>query len=82
MVSTYNTRTQIPEIACQYPSVPSISPCKRCNLQAAYSYLLGQIGDAVEVMPGEEFRVALQEASKVLQMSVGCHAVSPVLRVA
>ncbi|KAL3148336.1 hypothetical protein ABBQ38_013794 [Trebouxia sp. C0009 RCD-2024] len=33
--------------------------------QAAYCYLLGQIGDALEVMPGEEFRVALQEASKV-----------------
>lgn len=35
------------------------------GLQAAYCYLLGQIGDALEVMPGEEFRVALQEASKV-----------------
>ena len=34
-------------------------------LQAAYSYLLGQVGDTLEVMPGEEFRVALQEAVKV-----------------
>ena len=35
-----------------------------CVLQAAYGYLLGQVGDALEVMPGEEFRVAVQEASK------------------
>lgn len=34
-------------------------------LQAAWSYVLGQIGDAVDVMPGEEFRVAVQEAGKV-----------------
>ncbi len=34
-------------------------------LQAAYGYLLGQVGDALEVMPGEEFRVAVQEAIKV-----------------
>ena len=39
---------------------------EKCHdLQAAYCYLLGQIGDALEVMPGEEFRVALQEAAKV-----------------
>lgn len=37
-------------------------------LQAAYGYLLGQVGDALEVMPGEEFRVAVQEASKVADM--------------
>lgn len=33
--------------------------------QAAYAYALGQIGDVLEVMPGEEFRVAVQEAQKV-----------------
>ena len=41
----------------------------RC-LQAAWSYVLGQIGDAVDVMPGEEFRVALQEAAKVQNHSL------------
>lgn len=35
------------------------------TFQAAYGYLLGQVGDALEVMPGEEFRVAVHEASKV-----------------
>ena len=40
----------------------------RGALQAAYGYLLGQVGDALEVMPGEEFRVAVHEASKVYLM--------------
>ena len=37
--------------------------------QAAYAYALGQIGDVLEVMPGEEFRVAVQEAQKVSAVS-------------
>ena len=41
-------------------------------LQAAWSYVLGQIGDAVDVMPGEEFRVAVQEAGKVLGIPRKC----------
>lgn len=35
------------------------------TFQAAYGYLLGQVGDTLEVMPGEEFRVAVEEAGKV-----------------
>ena len=31
----------------------------------AFSWMLGQVGEALEVQPGEEFRVALLEAQKV-----------------
>ena len=34
-------------------------------LMVAYSWMLGQVGDALGVQPGEEFRVALMEAQKV-----------------
>ena len=34
-------------------------------LMVAYSWMLGQVGDALGVQPGEEFRVALVEAQKV-----------------
>ena len=57
--------------------------CSKCpGLQAAYCYLLGQIGDALEVMPGEEFRVALQEASKVPYacQQLSCFATLPSVR--
>ena len=42
--------------------------------QAAYGYLLGQFGDALEVVPGEEFRVAVQEAVKVICPSLLNHS--------
>ena len=34
-------------------------------MMVAYSWMLGQVGDALGVQPGEEFRVALMEAQKV-----------------
>ena len=48
-----------------HPDVVSV-----CLLQAAYGYLLGQVGDTLEVMPGEEFRVAVEEAGKVLSQTL------------
>ena len=64
-ISTGNTADPDVLLACQCLLVPALFNGNCCDLQAAYCYLLGQIGDALEVMPGEEFRVALREASKV-----------------
>ncbi len=36
-----------------------------------YSWLLGQVGDSMNVLPGEEFRVALREAQVVSMASEG-----------
>ena len=41
-------------------------------LMVAYSFMLGSVGDAVGVQPGEEFRVALMEAQKVSSLAVNC----------
>lgn len=65
--------------ACQCLQVSASSYGECYDLQAAYCYLLGQIGDALEVMPGEEFRVAVQEASQVTSACwhlYSCHPVS------
>ena len=43
-------------------------------LMVAYSWMLGQVGDALGVQPGEEFRVALMEAQKVACEVPGIHA--------
>ena len=45
-------------------------------LMVAYSWMLGQVGDALGVQPGEEFRVALMEAQKVACKVLGMHAQS------
>ena len=48
-------------------------------MMVALSWMLGQVGDALGVQPGEEFRVALMEAQKVQFSGCSCGIGSHVL---
>jgi pheromone shutdown protein TraB len=50
-------------------------------MSVAYSWMLEQVGDALGVQPGEEFRVALLEAQQVCPLCPACSAEADVLLV-
>jgi len=60
---------QLPLLFSQEPSLSEVLSEIRSGratpFQAIYSWLLARVGNGLDVMPGEEFRVAVQEAQAV-----------------